>query len=208
MQTEQVFSKIIDDLVEKGWSVCPNFISEQVVEAIREEQKDLLEAGEFREAGIGKGNDFQVRPEIRSDKVLWLNEEEISDHVKIYFEQINHLIGTINRELYMGLKAFECHFAVYPKGSFYKKHLDQFQAVAYRKISCILYMNKDWTSKDGGQLRIYHPENQDEYVDILPVAGTFVCFLSDKIYHEVLPTERQRFSITGWIRDKEMGVLI
>jgi SM-20-related protein len=41
----------------------------------------------------------------------------------------------------------------------------------------------------------------DERVrDVLPVAGTLVCFLSDRFEHEVLPATRERLSLTGWFR--------
>ncbi|MGB2150512.1 MAG: 2OG-Fe(II) oxygenase, partial [Cobetia amphilecti] len=33
-----------------------------------------------------------------------------------------------------------------------------------------------------------------------PEAGTFVCFLSEQIPHEVLPTHQARASVTGWFR--------
>ncbi len=70
-------------------------------------------------------------------------------------------------------------------------------------ISCILYLNPDWTPEDGGLLRIYPPDATDEAgIDVVPHAGTFVCFLSDRIPHEVLPARRERFSLTGWMHRK------
>lgn len=206
MQEENQFSLIIDDLVEKGWSISRDFIPIDLIHRIRNEQIALLEAGEFRQAGVGKGTDFKVRTEIRSDQVLWLNEDEISPEVGIYWKKVMDLKSHINADLYLGLKAFECHFATYPPGSFYKRHLDQFQAVSYRKLSCILYLNEEWQETYGGQLRIFTNENFTEHVDIFPEGGVFACFLSDKIYHEVLPTTKQRYSLTGWLRDKEIGV--
>jgi len=39
--------------------------------------------------------------------------------------------------------------------------------------------------------------------NVLPVAGRLVCFRSDIIEHEVLPSKKERLSITGWMLDQE-----
>jgi len=31
--------------------------------------------------------------------------------------------------------------------------------------------------------------------------GTIVCFMSDEFWHEVLPANKTRMSITGWFRN-------
>ena len=94
--------------------------------------------------------------------------------------------------------------ALYPPGSFYRKHLDQFRGVAHRKVSAILYLNPAWSVDDGGELRLYlEPAGEGEYRDIAPLGGTLVCFRSDRFHHEVLPTRRERRSLTGWFRVRE-----
>jgi SM-20-related protein len=35
-------------------------------------------------------------------------------------------------------------------------------------------------------------------LDISPIGGRLVMFLSDTFYHEVLPTSKDRMSLTGW----------
>jgi len=84
-------------------------------------------------------------------------------------------------------------------GTFYKRHLDQFKKDDHRKLSVICYLNKNWKASEGGQLRIYVSGAE---LDILPVAGRFVCFRSDQLEHEVLPATRERWSLTGWILDQ------
>ena len=91
------------------------------------------------------------------------------------------------------------HFALYPPGAFYKRHLDAFKERNARKISLILYLNQDWQVTDGGQLRMYLPEQR---LDISPLGGRLVCFRSELIEHEVLPAKRDRLSITGWLTNK------
>ena len=99
----------------------------------------------------------------------------------------------------LSLKDFEVHMTVYPIGSFYKRHLDQFKKDDHRKLSVILYLNNDWQDSHGGQLRMYFP---GQTKDFLPLAGRLVIFRSDEIEHEVLPATRERLSITGWVLDR------
>ena len=62
----------------------------------------------------------------------------------------------------------------------------------------ITYLN---TPESGGELRIFRRDNPEEIAaDIIPKAGSLVCFLSNQIYHEVLPTTGERLSIAGWLR--------
>ncbi len=193
--------KIIDDLVERGWSETVDFIPSILVERILEEQQHFLKEGEFKTAGVGKGENFQIRKDIRGDQVMWLNVENLSDVQQQYWQAVDALRQQLNQELYLNLKGFEAHYTQYPAGAFYKRHIDQFKQVQHRIISCILYLNPEWKKDDGGQLRIYNQENGTEtFTDVYPDAGKFVCFMSDSIEHEVLPTKRRRNSITGWIR--------
>jgi len=195
-------SKIVDDLVERGWSVYQHFLPDDSIHDLAREAEDLWKGGCFHPAGVGNRQNFQFHPEIRRDWVLWLEPENLSPPQKIFWETIDQLRLKLNEQLFLGLKEFETHLAMYPAGSFYKKHLDQFQNVKHRIISCILYLNDKWNKRDGGQLRVYQvlENDQEAHIDIYPTAGTFVCFRSDSIYHEVLPTRRERLSLTGWLK--------
>ena len=81
----------------------------------------------------------------------------------------------------------------------------------YRKLTAILYLNPDWREGDGGELRLYLKDRDDNdcvggkggtrgvtvvdgskavdierYVDLSPVGGRMVLFWSDEVPHEVL----------------------
>lgn len=191
-------------LAEEGWTIYPDFLTPDETRSLREELTTLYEQGKFRKAGIGKGSSFQIRTEIRSDHVHWLEPDHLTDIQKIYWKKIEALRLLFNKEFYLGLKSFEAHFAQYPPGAFYKKHIDQFAQVSYRIISCILYLNPDWKASYGGQLKIYLPDGQgnEKTIEIIPKAGTLVCFKSADIPHEVLPTKKERVSITGWMKNE------
>lgn len=194
---------ILDDLASMGVSVQPGFMPADVVRALREEAFGLWQDGVFRRAGVGTGAEFGVRPEIRTDQILWL-QEPYTESQRAYLDEMERLRLAINQSLFLGLFSFEGHLAVYPPGSFYKKHLDRFQNASQRVVSCILYLNEDWSPDDGGQLRLYDsPGEGARYRDVLPEGGTLAVFLSGDVYHEVLPSRRERVSLTGWFRTRE-----
>ncbi len=43
-------------------------------------------------------------------------------------------------------------------------------------------------------------------VDVEPLGGRLVCFLTAGREHEVLPAQRERFSISGWYREREAAL--
>lgn len=195
---------IVDALATVGWSITPDLVSGAPYERLVEAVGRLWEEGGFRRAGIGAGT-ASLRSEIRSDHIHWLDPAALPEAVIPYWEWIAALQQEINQTLYLGLRGFEAHFAVYPAGAFYKPHLDQFRTAPHRMVSCILYLNEGWTYEDGGILRIYPPDDTDAApIEVVPEAGTFVCFLSDRILHEVLPARRQRYSLTGWLHREKV----
>lgn len=197
-------TRIASQLAHQGWCVYPNFLANETVTALRQKALQLWQAGQFRHAGIGRGESFEIKPQIRNDQVLWLEPDDCSASLASYFTALETLRLNINRQLYLGLFDFEAHLAVYPQGSFYKKHLDQFRGIGLRTVTATFYLNDNWMPQHGGQLRLYtHADDPAEFVDILPEAGTLVTFLSADYLHEVLPAKRERMSITGWFRQRE-----
>lgn len=54
------------------------------------------------------------------------------------------------------------------------------------QITMVFYLNKDWTPKVGGKLRIYEGKDLDsKYVDVEPLGNRLVVFWSDSVLHEV-----------------------
>ena len=68
---------------------------------------------------------------------------------------------------------------------------------ATRRLTTIAYLNDEvWPSQFGGQLRSYLCGGQ---VDISPTGGKLVVFPAQLIWHEVLPSWKQRFALTAWL---------
>ncbi|HTU65230.1 MAG TPA: 2OG-Fe(II) oxygenase [Steroidobacteraceae bacterium] len=101
-----------------------------------------------------------------------------------------------------GLEDFQGHFAVYPPGAAYARHFDRLVGSDVRAISAALYLNDAWLPEHGGQLRMYL--GGERSVDVSPVGGRLVAFLSDRFEHEVLPATRERLSFTGWFRRRPL----
>ena len=200
---EDLLDHISQEIYGNSYVVVDNFVDQAFRNELLKEQTDLLNQGQFKKAAVGKGDQKQVRAEIRSDEVLWMDPMALSPLQAIFWEKIEELKQVLNRRCFLGLKSFEGHFARYPIGSFYKRHLDQFHAVPHRIVTVILYLNESWTEVDGGQLRMYFPQEDgsERVEDVLPLGGRLVVFLSEEIPHEVMPTQKERISITGWLRN-------
>ncbi len=191
---------ICDALAHDALAVVPDFLPARAISALAGEARLRDAAGEFRVAAVGRGAGRVARSDIRGDRTLWLDERVPAIAERSFWQAMRSLRVELNRTLYMGLCEFECHYALYPAGGFYRRHRDQFRdrmSSGARALSCVLYLNDGWKEEDGGALRIYR---DGEPRDVLPLGGTFVCFLSERFEHEVLPTTRERLSVTGWFR--------
>lgn len=189
---------IVTALAGPGWCVVPGILSEEETGALRAECRQAFADGAFRAAGVGRGH-AAVRSEIRGDHVLWVDEHQAGPALKAVMEKLETLRQAVNQTLFLGLFDAELHFAVYPPGSGYQRHLDRFRDDDRRSLTVILYLNDDWQREDGGLLRFWSEES-GEALEIVPTGGTLVTFLSECFWHEVLPARRERLSLTGWFR--------
>ncbi|HNV27738.1 MAG TPA: 2OG-Fe(II) oxygenase [Cyclobacteriaceae bacterium] len=192
-------SQVADGIAETGYAVIDDFLSPEEVNSIL--QLDEFKTGllQFKKAGIGQKQEKQINEAIRGDYIEWIDRTAAPPPLQAYLTKLNELISFVNQTLFLSLKDYEVHMTIYPAGAYYKKHLDQFKKDDHRKLSVICYLNKNWKVEEGGQLRIYR---QEESIDVLPVAGRLVCFRSDLLEHEVLPSTRNRLSLTGWMLDQ------
>ena len=191
--------EIIEALATKGWCVAPGFLTEADTQALRNECLAAWQSGQFHAAGVGSGQALVVS-EIRGDQVLWIDDQSAGPALKVTLDHLETLRQSVNRELFLGLFDVELHFAAYPPGSGYQRHLDRFRDNDRRALTVILYLNPpDWSEADGGQL-VFWPEDDQPPLRIEPTGGTLVTFLSERFWHQVEPAQRQRLSLTGWFR--------
>ncbi|MHA6198349.1 2OG-Fe(II) oxygenase [Pseudomonas wadenswilerensis] len=188
---------IVDDLANQGWSRQAIFLPDALTRALAAECRRRKVEGELAPAAVGRGQGQEVREGIRGDHILWLEPGQ-SEACDQYLALMDALREQLNRDLYLGLEDFECHFALYPPGTFYRKHLDRFRDSDRRTVSAIIYLNDDWQPADGGELRLFFADGREE--DVPPVGGSLIIFMSADLPHEVLAANRERLSVTGWFR--------
>ncbi|NJW53865.1 2OG-Fe(II) oxygenase [Salinimicrobium sp. CDJ15-91] len=200
----QVYEKIISDLVEQQYSIVEDFFSLTEVEELRNSLLSKYEEDNFKKAAIGNRTNEVVAKSVRGDFILWLNEAEAAASEKAFFKTINDFVHYLNRTCFMGILHKEFHYALYPEGTFYKRHLDTFQNDDRRKLSMVCYLNdQDWQPEYGGELVIYKNENGVEVPKtIYPFPGRMVIFESQLLEHEVKPVKTERLSITGWLKTR------
>jgi SM-20-related protein len=194
--------RIADGLATRGWIVVDDFFGRELTAALRSDCQSLGGRDDFRAAAVGSGKRRQTRTDVRSDEIRWLQQPASSEPQRIFLNHFEQLRLRLNRTLQLGLFEFESHFARYPAGAFYARHIDQLRGDSHRKLSCVLYLNEHWKPEDGGQLRLYLDGDGTEFEDVLPHGGRLVVFLSGQFAHEVLPATRERMSIAGWFKTR------
>jgi SM-20-related protein len=158
--------------------------------------------GEFAAARIGSELNVQRRAEIRGDFTCWM-APPLAPAEQALWRELDRLRLEFNRVALLGLFDIELHYAWYPPGAGYARHVDQPQGRAQRQVSFVLYLNEDWAPAAGGALRVF--DAAGAHRDVEPLGGRLVCFLTAGREHAVLPTRRDRFSVSGWFRTREGG---
>ncbi|NMH59295.1 2OG-Fe(II) oxygenase [Alteromonas ponticola] len=192
-----LFELIAQDIETKGFSIRPGALPALIAESLLSHQLSLNSA-KYQDAGIGRGEDQITNRFVRTDEICWINGE--SDAGKRWLDWANELKNYLNRRLFLGLFSFESHFAHYPQGAFYKRHVDSFKGNTNRVLSLVTYLNSNWSNDDGGELVLYQDETDHVGTRVVPLMGTLALFLSEDFPHEVLPAARDRYSVAGWYR--------
>lgn len=193
---------ILDGLRSEGLAVRDHFLDSAEVEALAGCARTRRERGEFAAARIGGGR--LLEPETRGDSICWLADPEF-DAERHVLRSLEELRLELNGGTLLGLFDLELHYAWYPAGAGYGRHVDQPRSRGHRRISLILYLNQDWRASDGGALRCFFASGT--YRDIDPIGGRLVAFLTEGREHAVMTTRRPRLSLTGWYREREAALL-
>src|SRR5271165_4313703 len=182
-----------------GILVRDQFLAPHEIRALIECARLRSERGDFAAARIGGERSVQRREEIRGDSTCWISTP-LQPAEQSLLEKLECLRLELNRDCLLGLFELELHYAWYPPGAGYARHVDQPQGRAQRQVSLALYLNEEWSHEAGGALRIF---DGGGHRDIEPIAGRLACFLTPGREHAVLPTQRDRLSISGWFRVRD-----
>ena len=190
-----------DGLASHGYALADGFVDLPTAEAVLGELLAFRDADEFFRAGVGRAEQHQIDGSVRGDYIRWIQEPPAGEATGRVTAKLRALMAFLNRDLFLSLRDFEAHYAHYPPGAFYEKHLDRFKDSSHRMISFVLYLNPHWSPGDGGELAIFSPESDALLVEIPPKMGRLAVFRSELIPHAVLPTAVDRYAITGWMLD-------
>ena len=191
---------IDSELTHDGLSVRDQFLTPSQIGALADCARLRRARGEFSAARIGGDRSLQRREDIRGDSTCWITAP-LWPAEQALLGELERLRLELNRQSLLGLFELELHYAWYPPGTGYERHVDQPQGRTQRLVSLVLYLNEDWTPEAGGELRIF--DAAEGHRDIAPVAGRLVCFLTPGREHAVLPTQRDRLSVSGWFRARD-----
>lgn len=174
-----------------GWTVIPDFLPSSL-------NQQLLHEAQFDAtlipAGVGRAREHMLNQQIRRDKTQWFDGNSAAQ--RQYLLQMQQLQRQLNRQFFLGLFDFECHFARYQQGDFYQKHFDAFSGRSNRVLTTVSYLNDVGA---GGELVLYNPDDS-VLSKIKPQAASLVLFESERFAHEVLNVIDERYSIAGWFR--------
>ena len=194
---EDCFEILISSYLDSKVGIVEHFVSEELAQHLVKRLFELKEQNLLKAAGIGNAAKLTQNLAIRSDAIYWLDRANNNEHENAFLDQVDAFVTYLNRSCYTGITGYEFHFALFDKGSFYRKHLDQFQDNSSRQFSMITYLNENWQPEDGGELCIY---DGDETQKIAPTNRKTVFFKSNELVHEVLESHKPRLSVTGWLR--------
>lgn len=218
---------LVAQLESRGWAHAANALDPELVADLRAEAQALGRTGSLKTARIGRGEALAKDTAYRRTQISWLDGS--SPAQRAFLDGAEALRLQINRALYAGLFEFEAHFAAYPEGGFYKRHLDAFtapvktstpaavlgrKAERSRVVSLVAYLNEDWRTDLGGQLALWEQTPLDSHgrpdlavLDAMapaavlePEGGSLVLMMSEQIPHEVRPSRAPRYAIAGWWR--------
>ena len=194
---ERSFETLIATYIENRIGISEHFLSDALANHLKDNLLALHQSEQMVAAGTGNADKLIHNSAVRSDAIYWLDKKHNNPYENAFFVQIEAFIVYLNQSCYAGITGYEFHYSLYETGSFYKKHLDQFQDNSSRQFSMISYLNANWQTQDGGELLI-HQLGHDQ--KIAPTQGKTVFFRSNELEHEVLVTQERRMSITGWLK--------
>ena len=194
---ENSFETLIASYIENKVGISEHFLSDELANHLKENLLSLNHNNLLLTAGTGNAEKLTHNTLVRSDVIYWLDKKHNNPYENEFFVQIEAFIAYLNESCYAGITGYEFHYTLYEAGSFYSKHIDQFQDNSSRQFSMISYLNNNWEEKDGGELLIHQLDNNQK---ISPTQGKTVFFKSNELEHEVLVTQERRMSVTGWLK--------
>lgn len=195
-------------LLQSGYVVIDNFMDKSVASEVYATAKaSLVNYPAFLNDGI----DWILKEprEVRGDVSLTMDLEKRPATDNLFVEHIVPLYRKFQEDLRLLVPLqdrFELQLGWYPgDGKGYAAHFDDVppddEKTNVRRLTAIVYCNPDWKPEDGGEIRIWTQDHEGcRILDVEPLAGRILIFLSGCVRHEVRPCFAGRCALTCWLR--------
>ncbi|KAM6997789.1 egl nine homolog 1 [Tautogolabrus adspersus] len=195
---------IVPCMNKHGICVVDHFLGAETGMGILDNVKALHKTGKFTDGQLVSQKSDSTK-DIRGDKITWIEGRESGcEKIRFLMSRMDDLIRNCKLGNYTINGRTKAMVACYPgNGTGYVRHVDNPNGDG-RCVTCIYYLNKDWTAKEhGGLLRIF-PEGKAQFADIEPKFDRLLLFWSDRRNpHEVQPAFTTRYAITVWYFDAD-----
>src|SRR5436305_190070 len=114
--------QIAKEMGRAGFVIVPNFMDPICVENLAATIDELDDQNLLTNAQVGRADSRQLLPEIRGDKIKWLDDDPADSSQRLLRERLELLREKLNEKLLLGLFTFEGHFALYTPGKGYQRH--------------------------------------------------------------------------------------
>jgi len=225
---DEVLAVVASSLTQHHYCILDSFIDSASTLTLHKDVLRAWEGGRMSEKGgltdarEGKNTNYS-KDSTRGDYLGWFSgkegggmwSQEVStagsvapdappDSLPGYMLKVSTLVEELKAllpELEGVTERSRAMVTCYPPGARYTKHADNGGASSNgRRLTVLLYLNKDWAQGDGGELAIYDSKDTNATVRIIPpLGGRVVVFWSDKrVPHAVLESHKDRFTVTLW----------
>merc|ERR1712118_527776 len=219
--SEEVFDLVGKALKEQSFCILDDFLPDHVVENLHRgiyDSKEQMVTGAtgaagkvLNEQGYSAKLDRTLNERRRGDLITFCDDGtqpgsmpgclELQKAVDGFVEGLKSSDAVAERLRYVDF-ANGAMFAIYPGGaSRYVRHVDNSLSIDGRRLTVILYLNKDWQPEHGGQIRLFEPTVTSTQVktDVDPLWNRLLIFWSnDEVPHEVLSAYVDRAAVSIW----------
>ncbi|DBA04531.1 TPA: hypothetical protein N0F65_011079 [Lagenidium giganteum] len=196
-------------LGSEGFCVIKDFAGADVALRMREEAERLYEEGHmFQSDSTDEFGQRMAKPGVFATELdghEWEIAPTILDYTRSVLLQAPILLNHFFPHLRVSDRTYGTKLAVsLGAGSKYPKHCDNSGLPDQRKVTMVYYLNPHWEPSQGGELRVFTPNDGVQVVP--PMADTLAMFWSDQVVHDVQPTltatdekNARRYALTLWL---------
>ncbi|CAO3607410.1 unnamed protein product [Mucor hiemalis] len=211
----------VEELYGKGWTELEGLVDLEILRGAHQEAEMLLSQDAYIAPRDLRAEDDPFRDtSARDDAIVWLDPKNENnapgtvDTPPFMSKVLEFIAGPLYHDIAKMIRLqgrTEYQLAYYhPNGAHYERHRDAFPTdnladVDQRRVTVVFYLNPGWVAGDGGEVNLFSgtdghglPEGADRIVR--PQLGRILLMLSGVVDHEILPTRKEQYRLTAWLR--------